>query len=199
MQAFLDSEEPILNNDTESHALDEPPPLPPRIQSLNLPLAPKTDGNLSLNVRAAHANGAEEMDDRIGDKLSSKDALNNFINQHDMIRDAEVADSLGSLPPLPSRPALDESDSDDDYLQDDDDDEDDDGDNDNDDDDDDIDEEYETINEHDAEPIDTHVPTTATTTQQPHADDLNANNEPASPAGEQHKINGVDVGQLSAR
>ncbi|KAH8327414.1 hypothetical protein KR074_011051 [Drosophila pseudoananassae] len=191
---FLDSEEPILSNDIESHTGDEqPPPLPPRIQSLlNLPLAPKSDGVLSLNMRAAHANGAEEMDELIGDKLSSKDALNNFINQHDIIRDAEVADSLGSLPPLPSRSGLDESDSDDDYLHDDDDDDEDD-----DEDDDDIDEEYETINEHDAEPIDSHVPTTATTTQ-PHADDLNANNEPAAPAGEQHKINGVDVGQHSA-
>ncbi|KAH8303595.1 hypothetical protein KR018_005621 [Drosophila ironensis] len=202
---FLDSEEPILSNDTEAHTLDElPPPLPPRIQSLmNLPLAPNADGVLSLNMRAAQANGREE---ELGDKLSSKDALNNFINQHDMIRDAEVADSLRPLPPLPSRPLrpFNESDSDDDYLEEDDEDDDDDDDDDEDEDEhdeEDDEEEYETINEHEAEPIDS-LATAATTANatQPHADDVNANNEkPAATnagGGDQHKVNGVDVGQL---
>ncbi|XP_044313774.1 tyrosine-protein phosphatase non-receptor type 61F isoform X2 [Drosophila rhopaloa] len=183
---FLDAEEPIINNDTETHTLDEqPPPLPPRVQSLNLPLAPNSGGVLSLNMRAAHANGAEDIVELLGDKLS-KDALNNFINQHDIIHDAEVADSR-PLPPLPSRPlrALNESDSDEDYLLDDDEE-----------DETDEDEEYETINEHEAEPVNGHV-----TTTQPHADDVNANNEkPAAPAGEQSKANGIDTipGQLPA-
>ncbi|KMY96810.1 tyrosine-protein phosphatase non-receptor type 61F isoform X1 [Drosophila simulans] len=177
---FLDAEEPLISNDTETHTLDElPPPLPPRVQSLNLPLAPNSGGILSLNMRAAQANGAES----IGKELS-KDALNNFINQHDMIHDAEVADSR-PLPPLPVR-AFNESDSDEDYLLDDDDE-----------DDTDEDEEYETINEHDADPVNGHVPATT----QPHADDVNANNEkPAVPVDEQHKANGIDPipGQLPA-
>ncbi|KAH8379118.1 hypothetical protein KR009_003130 [Drosophila setifemur] len=190
---FLDAEEPLLNNDAEAHTLDEqPPPLPPRVASLNLPMAPKAGGVLTLNMHAAQANGgAEDIGELIGNKLSTKDALNNFINQHEMIRDAEVADSQRPLPPLPIR--LSDSDSDEDYLLDEDDDEDDD---DEDDDEDNVDEEYETINEHDAEPINGHVPamTTATvTTTQPHADDVNANNEkPGAPAGDQNKANGLD-------
>ncbi|XP_017060011.1 tyrosine-protein phosphatase non-receptor type 61F isoform X2 [Drosophila ficusphila] len=184
--AFLDAEEPIISNDTDTHTLDElPPPLPPRVQSLNLPLAPNSGGVLSLNMRAVHANG----DGDIGELINlSKDALNNFINQHDIIHDAEVADSR-PLPPLPSEPqrGVSESDSDEDYLLDDDED-----------DDTDEDEEYETINEHDAEPVNGHVPPTTT---QPHADDVNANNEKqAASAGEQQKANGIDpiAGQLPA-
>ncbi|XP_016993240.3 tyrosine-protein phosphatase non-receptor type 61F isoform X1 [Drosophila takahashii] len=184
--AFLDAEEPIIANDTDTHTLDEqPPPLPPRVASLNLPLAPNSGGILSLNMRAAQANGGAAADSVI-EKLS-KDALNNFINQHDMIHDAEVADSR-PLPPIPVR-SLNESDSDEDYLLDDDDEEEDDSD-----------EEYETINEHDAEPVNGHVPLTTTTTQ-PHDDDVNANSEkPAAPADEQHKANGIDPipGQLPA-
>jgi len=54
LQTFLDAEEPIIANDTDTHTLDEqPPPLPPRVQSLNLPLAPNSGGILSLNMRAA--------------------------------------------------------------------------------------------------------------------------------------------------
>nr|XP_016993240.2 tyrosine-protein phosphatase non-receptor type 61F isoform X1 [Drosophila takahashii] len=184
--AFLDAEEPIIANDTDTHTLDEqPPPLPPRVASLNLPLAPNSGGILSLNMRAAQANGGAAADSVI-EKLS-KDALNNFINQHDMIHDAEVADSR-PLPPIPVR-SLNESDSDEDYLLDDDDEEEEDSD-----------EEYETINEHDAEPVNGHVPLT-TTTAQPHDDDVNANSEkPAAPADEQHKANGIDPipGQLPA-
>ncbi|XP_052847367.1 tyrosine-protein phosphatase non-receptor type 61F isoform X1 [Drosophila gunungcola] len=176
---FLNAEEPIISNDTDTHTLDElPPPLPPRVQSLNLPLAPNSGGVLLLNMRAAQANGADDIADLIGEKLS-KDALNNFINQHDIIHDAEVADSR-PLPPLPSRPlrALNESDSDEDYLLDD-----------EEEDDTDEDEEYETINEHEAEPVNGHV-----TTAQPHVDDVNANNEkPTAPAGEQNKANGIDT------
>jgi len=59
--------------------------------------------------------------------------------------------------------------------------------------------EYETINEHDAEPVNGHVPLTTT---QPHDDDVNANSEkPSAPADEQHKANGIDPipGQLPAR
>ncbi|XP_016958304.1 tyrosine-protein phosphatase non-receptor type 61F isoform X1 [Drosophila biarmipes] len=179
---FLDAEEPIIANDTDTHTLDEqPPPLPPRVQSLNLPLAPNSGGILSLNMRAAQANGAA---DNAGDKMS-KDALNNFINQHDMLPYSEVADRR-PLPPIPTR-ALNESDSDDDYLLDDDEE-----------DETDEDEEYETINEHDAEPVNGHVPLTTT---QPHDDDVNANSEkPAAPADEQHKANGIDPipGQLPA-
>lgn len=154
-------------------------------------------------MRAAQANGAGEI---IGE-LSSKDALNNIINHpHDIrdIRDAEVADRLRPLPPLPSVRDANESDSDDDddcSLDDIDDD---------DEDEDDEEEEYETINnDHDAEPVNGHVPITTTTTMQPHADDVNANNEkPAKPAaapvaGEQiNKANGIDTipgQQLPAR
>ncbi|XP_017136645.1 tyrosine-protein phosphatase non-receptor type 61F isoform X1 [Drosophila miranda] len=192
--SFLDAKEPIIGNETDTHAQDElPPPLPPRTHSLNLPLAPNAGGVLSLNMRAAQSNGEEVAAENIGDKpsvLSSKDALNNFINQHEIIN-AEVADSLRPLPPLPSRPlrSLQESDSDEDYDLDEEDDDDDD-----DEEDDDVDEEYETINELDVEPINGNVSTTT-----PQADDVNANSEkPAAPA-EQHKANGIDTaGQTPA-
>ncbi|XP_020807612.1 tyrosine-protein phosphatase non-receptor type 61F isoform X1 [Drosophila serrata] len=196
---FLNAEEPTISNDTDTnHTLDElPPPLPPRVQSLILPLAPNSGGVLSLDMRAAQANGAAMAGDFIGE-LSSKDALNNIINHpHDIIRDAEVADRLRPLPPLPlvrdgNDSDSDEDDDDDDYsledIEDDDEDEEE--------------EEYETINndDHDTEPVNGHVPIPTTTTQ---ADDVNANNEkPAPAAGEQiSKANGIDTipgQQLSA-
>ncbi|XP_022215522.1 tyrosine-protein phosphatase non-receptor type 61F isoform X2 [Drosophila obscura] len=170
---FLDAKEPIIGNEADAHAQDEkPPPLPPRSYSLTLPPAPKSGGVLSLNMRAVQSNGEEVSADNIGDK--PLDAQNNFINQHEIIN-AEVADSLRPLPPLP---ASQESDSDEDYDLDEDDDDDDD------------DEEYETINEIDVEPVNGNVSTTT-----PQDDDVNANSEKPAPA-EQHKANGIDtVGQ----
>lgn len=185
LQDFLEAEEPTISNDTDPHTQDEqPPPLPPRSHSLNLPLAPNTGGVLSLDMRAAQANGenigeGEAFSDKTA-ALSSKDALNNIIiNQHEIIN-AEVADSLLNnrpLPPLPTLPQHTEQESD----SDDDDDEDYD---DNDDDD----EEYENINDHKLEQANGDV-----TLLQPHKDDVNANSEKPTAAVEQHKVNGVDL------
>ncbi|XP_034481439.1 tyrosine-protein phosphatase non-receptor type 61F isoform X2 [Drosophila innubila] len=182
--SFLEAEEPIISTDTDPHTQDEqPPPLPPRSHSLNLPLAPITGGVLSLDMRAAQANGENIGEgDAFIDKpaLSSKDALNNIIINHHEIINAEVADSLLNnrpLPPLPTLPqhSEQESDSDDDdedYEDNDDDDED---------------EEYENINEHKLE-----QPNGNLTLLQPHEDDVNANSEKPT-AVEQHKVNGIDL------
>lgn len=182
LQSFLEAEEPIISNDTNSHTHDEqPPPLPPRSHSLNLPLAPITGGVLSLDMRAAQANGENIGEgDAFSDKpaLSSKDALNNIIiNQHEIIN-AEVADSLLNnrpLPPLPTLPQHSEQESDSDEDED------------YDDNDDDEDEEYENINEHKLE-----QPNGNLTLLQPHEDDVNANSEKPT-AVEQHKVNGIDL------
>lgn len=189
LQSFLCAEEPIISNDADAHAQEEqPPPLPPRSHSLNLPLAPNTGGVLSLDMRAAHANGDNIADgDVISDKssLKSKDALNNIIiNQHEIIN-AEVADSLVNnrpLPPLPTLPQTSEldSDSDEDY-----------DDNDNEDDDDEE-EEYETIDEHKVEPPNGDLITSSSS--QPHEDDVNANSEkPTDPVEQHNKANGIDM------
>ncbi|XP_034104414.1 tyrosine-protein phosphatase non-receptor type 61F isoform X2 [Drosophila nasuta] len=192
--SFLEAEEPILSNDTEPHTQDEqPPPLPPRSHSLNLPLAPNTGGVLSLDMRAAHANGdgiVGESDIILsgggGEKptLSSKDALNNIIiNQHEIVN-AEVADSLLNnrpLPPLPTLPQHSEQESDSD-------DEDEDYDDNDDDEDDDDEEEYETIDEHKLDTANGDV-----TLLQPHEDDVNANSEKPTAAVEPHKVNGIDL------
>ncbi|XP_032598680.1 tyrosine-protein phosphatase non-receptor type 61F isoform X2 [Drosophila grimshawi] len=178
--SFLGAEEPIISNDTDAQTQEEqPPPLPRRLQSLNLPPAPITGGVLALDMRAAQANGDNVVlgdGDGITDKpaLNSKDALNNIINQ---IINAEVADSLHHnrpLPPLPIPVQL-ESDSDDD------------ADDDNDDDDDDDDEEYENIDEPKSETNNGNV-----TMLQADEDDVNANSE-KSTAGDQHKVNGIDL------
>ncbi|XP_017861980.1 PREDICTED: tyrosine-protein phosphatase non-receptor type 61F isoform X1 [Drosophila arizonae] len=185
--SFLSAEEPIISNETDPHMQDEqPPPLPPRSHSLNLPLAPNTGGVLSLDMRAAQANGDNVT---IGDDnglmttdkqtLSSKDALNNIITSQPEIINAEVADSLLNnrpLPPLPKLPKHSEleSDSDDDDEA-------------YDDNEDDEDEEYENINEHKAEPANGDV-----TNLKPHEDDVNANSEKPT-AIDQHKVNGIDV------
>lgn len=186
MQSFLCAEEPIISNDADAHAPEEqPPPLPPRSHSLNLPLAPNTGGVLSLDMRAAHANGDNIADaDVISDKsgLNSKDALNNIIiNQREIIN-AEVADSLDNnrpLPPLPKLPQTSEldSDSEDDY--------------DDNDDDDDEEEEYETIDEHKVEPLNGDLITPSSLP--PHEDDVNANSEKPTPVEQHNKSNGIDM------
>lgn len=159
--------------------------MPPRSHSLNLPLAPNTGGVLSLDMRAAHANGDNIADgDVISDKsgLNSKDALNNIIiNQHEIIN-AEVADSLDNnrpLPPLPKLPQTSEldSDSEDDY--------------DDNDDDDDEEEEYETIDEHKVEPLNGDLITSSSLP--PHEDDVNANSEKPTPVEQHNKSNGIDM------
>ncbi|KAH8398778.1 hypothetical protein KR222_003133, partial [Zaprionus bogoriensis] len=188
---FLCAEEPLISNDTDAHAQEEqPPPLPPRSHSLNLPLAPNTGGVLSLDMRAAHANGDNlgDGDSLISDKptLSSKDALNNIIiNQHEIIN-AEVADSLVNnrpLPPLPTLPQHSElySDSEDDYDDNDEDDEDDEEEE----------EEYETIDEQPLlEPANGDV---SSSKSLPHEDDVNANSEKPTPAEQHNKANGIDL------
>ncbi|XP_017844189.1 tyrosine-protein phosphatase non-receptor type 61F isoform X2 [Drosophila busckii] len=173
--SFLSAEEPILGNDAYAQTQDEqPPPLPPRSDSLNLPLAPSAGGVLSLDVRAAHANG-ESIE------LSSKDALNNIIIKPHEIINAEVADSLLNnrpLPPLPSLAQHSEQDSDSDIEEDY---EEDDVDDDDDDDDDDEDE-YEHIDqlEHSNGEV------------LPSADDVNANNEKSTTV-EHNKANGIEA------
>lgn len=190
MQSFLCAEEPLISNDEDAQAHEEqPPPLPPRLQSLQpLPLAPNTGGVLSLDMKAAHANGDNIGSDVIiTDKpaaLSSKDALNNIIvNQHEIVN-AEVADSLDNnrpLPPLPTLPQTSEldSDSEDDY------------DDNDDDDDDDEDEEYETIDDHKLETANGELNTSSST--KPHEDDVNANSEKPTPVEQHNKANGIDL------
>lgn len=163
----------------DSHGQEEqPPPLPPRSHSLNLPLAPITGGVLSLDMHAAQANGDNMGDgDGISDKqtLSSKDALNNIIINQPEIVNAEVADSLLNnrpLPPLPTLPQHSEQESDSDDNEEYDVNEDDE------------DEEYENINEQQANGD--------VILLQPHEDDVNANSEKPT-AVDQHKVNGIDL------
>ncbi|XP_030572774.1 tyrosine-protein phosphatase non-receptor type 61F isoform X1 [Drosophila novamexicana] len=177
--SFLGVEEPIISNDMDSHGQEEqPPPLPPRSHSLNLPLAPITGGVLSLDMHAAQANGDNMGDgDGISDKqtLSSKDALNNIIINQPEIVNAEVADSLLNnrpLPPLPTLPQHSEQESDSDDNEEYDVNEDDE------------DEEYENINEQQANGD--------VILLQPHEDDVNANSEKPT-AVDQHKVNGIDL------
>ncbi|XP_030385444.1 tyrosine-protein phosphatase non-receptor type 61F isoform X1 [Scaptodrosophila lebanonensis] len=193
---FLNEEEKILSNDTDTHTLlqDEmPPPLPPRTDSLNLPLAPSAGGVLSLNMRAAQADKSllsnGEVDDNIGDKASptliSKDGLNNIINRHEIVN-AEAIDSLSTDRPLPPLPpgqkshvqGSDSDNDDDDYDMDDIED---------DDEDEDTDEAFKNINADNAK--DSNCTLLSNTD-----DDVNANNEKASEQHEQLcKTNGIDA------